>query len=213
MKELNTEYGYYKGNHENLFMFKNILKDIIRPITNKYVIFKCKNIWNVKKYIKDNNLKGGIYTSYYIDYFNKHASYVGLNTKFANIPYFPHGVFGIFISDDAIIGKDAVIFQNVTIGSNTLIDSKKFGSPKIGNNVYIGAGAKIIGNIKIGDNVRIGANAIVVEDVPSNSVVVSTKGKIIRKNNLDNRFIKVVNNELYYYKNGKFKKLVNKDVK
>lgn len=206
MKEIYTEYGYYNGKHPNVFMMKNILKDLIRPITNKYVLFKCKNIWNVKKLINEKSLKGGIYTSYYNDYFNKRSSYVGLNSKFKGIPCLPHGFFGIFISDDAVIGKNAVIFQNVTIGSNTLEDSKGNGSPTIGDNVYIGAGAKIIGNVKIGNNVRIGANAIVFTDVPDNSIVVLEKPRMIQKENLNNQYIQIMGNKKYYFDNGFFKK-------
>lgn len=55
----------------------------------------------------------------------------------------------------------------------------KGGSPIIGNNVFIGAGATIIGNIRIGNNVKIGAGAIVVSDVPDNSTVVCEKARII----------------------------------
>src|SRR5699024_11656176 len=98
---------------------------------------------------------------------------------FASEPFFPHGITGIFISQGAKIGKDAVIFQQVTIGSNTLKGSKSYGAPVIGDNCYIGAGAKIIGGIKIGDNVRIGANAVVVKDVPDNAVVVNQPGRVI----------------------------------
>lgn len=205
---MNTEYGYYEGKHLNLFILKNIIKDIIRPITNKYVLFKLKSIWNVKKYINKYNLNSGIYTSFYIDYFKKKNSYIGIYTKIENEPYFPHGISNIFISNNAIIGKNAVIFQDVTIGSNTIKDSKN-GSPIIGDNVYIGAGAKIIGKVKIGNNVRIGANAIVIEDVPDNSVVVLNKPRIIIKNvKLDNRFIKKINNEEFYYEDGKFMKIM-----
>lgn len=204
---MNTEYGNYNGNNINLFMIKNILKDFIRPITNKYVLFKFKNIWNVKEYINKNNLKKGIYTSFYIDYFNKNNSYIGINTKFENIPHFPHGIKNIFISDNAKIGNNAIIFQDVTIGSNTINNSKKNGAPEIGDNVYIGAGAKIIGNIKIGNNVRIGANAVVVEDVPNNAVVVMNKPRVIIKKKNDNRYIKKIGEEEYYYKDNKFIKL------
>lgn len=77
------------------------------------------------------------------------------------------------------IGKDCVIFQQVTIGSNTLADSKNQGAPTIGDNVYIGAGAKIIGNVHIGNNVRIGANTTVTKDIPDNSTVVNGDIKII----------------------------------
>ena len=51
----------------------------------------------------------------------------------------------------------------------------------IGDNVFIGAGAKIIGGVTIGDNVKIGANCIIVEDIPSNSTVVMPKPRIIIK--------------------------------
>jgi serine O-acetyltransferase len=95
------------------------------------------------------------------------------------IPVLPHGLKGIFISQCAIIGKNCTIFQQVTIGSNMLTGSKGFGGPIIGDNVLIGAGAKIIGNVKIGSNVKIGANAVVVKDIPDNATVVMVAPRII----------------------------------
>lgn len=97
---------------------------------------------------------------------------------FDSKPNLPHGIKGIFISDCAHIGKNCTILQQVTIGSK--IPGDKSG-PIIGDNVFIGAGAKIIGNIKIGNNVKIGANCIVVEDVPDNATVVAQKPRIIIK--------------------------------
>ena len=64
---MNTEYGFYNGKHVSLFMIKNFFKDFIRIFTNKYVLIKFKNVWNVKKYINDKNLSSGMYTSFYID--------------------------------------------------------------------------------------------------------------------------------------------------
>jgi serine O-acetyltransferase len=73
-------------------------------------------------------------------------SWIGYNSDIPYVPCFPHGISGIFISGGAKIGKNAVIFQHVTIGSNTLESGgNKLGSPEIGDNVYIGAGAVIIG--------------------------------------------------------------------
>lgn len=92
---------------------------------------------------------------------------------------FPHGLNGILISAGATIGKNCTVFHQVTIGSNTASGSKKQGSPQIGNDVYIGAGAKIIGGITIGDNVRIGANCVVTEDIPDYAMVVLNKPRII----------------------------------
>lgn len=94
----------------------------------------------------------------------------------ADIPastVFPHQLNSIFISSHSHIGENCIIFHNVTIGSNTLSDSKNHGSPVIGNNVYIGAGATILGNIKIGDNVRIGANTTVTKSVDDDTTCVS----------------------------------------
>lgn len=95
----------------------------------------------------------------------------------------------IFISRRACIGSNCVIFQQVTIGLNTLPDSKGTGAPTIGDNCYIDAGAKIIGNIRVDNNVKVGANAVVYTDVPDNSVVLSGEQKtVVRDLTLDNRF-------------------------
>lgn len=102
----------------------------------------------------------------------------------------PHGLCGIFISYGARIGTGCTIFHQVTIGSNTLPDSRGQGAPTIGNNVYIGAGAKIIGNVTVGDNARIGANCVVTFDVPANATVVLGTPKVIPHDTpRDNTFI------------------------
>ncbi len=85
---------------------------------------------------------------------------------------------GIIISGYTKFGDNVVIRQGVTIGLKN-IDSP--GAPIIGNNVDIGAGAKILGPITIGDNVDVGANAVVITDVPSDSIAVGVPAKIIPK--------------------------------
>lgn len=76
---------------------------------------------------------------------------------------------GIVVSGDACLGDDVILRNGVTIG---LRRTGVRGSPRIGNRVDIGAGAKILGEIVIGDDVTIGANAVVLCDVPSDSVAV-----------------------------------------
>ena len=75
----------------------------------------------------------------------------------------------IVISGDAVFGDDCVVRQGVTVG---LRNRNRRGSPRIGNRVDIGAGAKLLGDITIGDDVAIGANAVVLCDVPSGSIAV-----------------------------------------
>lgn len=82
----------------------------------------------------------------------------------------------IIINGNAHIGKHATLQPNIVIGQKTPGE----GCPIIGDNVVIGAGARIIGNIKIGDNVEIAPNAVVVKDVPDNAVVGGVPAKIIK---------------------------------
>jgi len=86
-----------------------------------------------------------------------------------------HG--GIVTNEKAVIGENCNLSHGVTIGVTRR--GKKEGFPQIGNNVYIGPGAKIIGKIIIGDNVAIGANCVATKDVPENAVVVGVPGKVI----------------------------------
>ena len=81
-----------------------------------------------------------------------------------------HGGCGVVIHSDTIIGDDAIIFQNVTIGNGGTI---------IGDRVYIGAGAVILGEIEIGNDVAIGANAVVNFSVSNGATVVGPKARII----------------------------------
>ena len=116
-------------------------------------------------------------------------AFIPLQASFAEKPTMPHGISGVFISSGSRIGRNCTIFHQVTIGSNTLADSAGCGAPTIGDNVYIGCGAKIIRNVTIGDNVRIGANCVIAHDIPSNCTVVMDKPRIIPKDNMQNIFI------------------------
>lgn len=166
---------------------KEIVSILLRNISPILITIFWGDVWRLKKSFKrkPSSIKSGVYYAY----MSLYGASFGIESETESTPIFPHGLFGIFVSDGSIIGNNVVIFQQVTIGSNTLKDSKTFGSPTIGNNVYIGAGAKIIGGITVGNNVRVGANAIVIEDVPDNSIVVIDKIRVITKSEpLDNKF-------------------------
>jgi serine O-acetyltransferase len=93
-------------------------------------------------------------------------------------PGFYIGHFGgIVVSDGAEIGRNCNISQGVTIGASNR--GQRAGAPVIGDNVYIGPGAKVIGGIRIGDDVAIGANAVVTHDVPSGSVVAGVPARVV----------------------------------
>ncbi len=131
-------------------------------------------------------------------------AYLPFNNTIDGPVNFLHGTYGVFISGGARIGKNCTIYQQVTIGSNMLIDSKGLGSPTIGDNCLIGAGAKIIGNVKIGDNCRIGANAVVTRDLPDNSLCVLGKPIVVAKENLENNIYQKREEGWGYIKNGEF---------
>ncbi len=119
-----------------------------------------------------------------------HGAYIPLSAQFLGKAIFPHGIAGVFISAGAKIGKDCIIYQQSTIGSNTLPGSKSIGSPTVGDNVFVGAGAKIIGNVKVGNHVRVGANCIVTKDIPDNcTVVMGAPRVIVHEEGLVNEFV------------------------
>ena len=82
--------------------------------------------------------------------------------------FIDHGM-GVVIGETAEVGDDVLMYHQVTLGGRSRGRFKRH--PTIGNNVLLGAGAKIIGPITVGDGSKIGANALVVKDVPANSVV------------------------------------------
>ena len=89
--------------------------------------------------------------------------------------FIDHGM-GVVIGETAQIGDGCTIYQGATLGGTGKEHGKRH--PTLGNNVIVGAGAKVLGNITIGDNVKIGANAVVLTNIPANCTVVGV-GRII----------------------------------
>ena len=88
-----------------------------------------------------------------------------------------HGM-GIVIGETAEIGDDCLLYQGVTLGGTGKDVGKRH--PTIGNNVMVGAGAKVLGPFKVGNNARIAANSVVLREVPENATVVGVPGRITR---------------------------------
>ena len=155
---------------------KLIIKHLVLTPGFKYTFFlrSCQYLAN-----KNTKLIHPIYVIFRIilhHYTYKYGISIDPETNIGKGLYIGH--FGsIIISSKAIIGKNCNISQNVTIGKSNR--GKNMGYPTIGENVYIGPGAKVIGAVHVGNNVAIGANCVVTQDIPDNSVVVGVPGRVI----------------------------------
>ncbi len=171
-----------------------IARILVKPFGT---IWKLKELCNKKNSGIANKLYRFIYNLYQFE----HGSAISHRVSFSGVPNLPHGTKQIVITEDVKIGKNCVIFQQVTIESDTLPSSETFGSPVIGDNCYIYPGAKIIGNVIIGDNVRIGPNAVVNQNIPSNSFVALPNQIIKTKEETPNRYYALDKNRWVYLEN------------
>ena len=92
--------------------------------------------------------------------------------------FIDHGM-GVVIGETTYIGDDVLIYQGVTLGGTGKDTGKRH--PTVGNNVTVGAGAKVLGNITIGDYTNIGAGSVVIDNVPEHSTVVGIPGRIVQQ--------------------------------
>ena len=90
--------------------------------------------------------------------------------------FIDHGM-GVVIGETAVIGDDCTLYHGVTLGGTSWKKGKRH--PTLGNNVVVGAGAKVLGPIDIGEGARIGSNAVVLKPVPPGTTVVGVPGRLI----------------------------------
>lgn len=148
-------------NHEKYWKMR---EEVINPKSKKCKLIRLYYLYKIKKSDAFNNASFG--------------TNMGSGAKFDSPPILYHHLNGIIISYHAKIGKNCTIYQQVTISDDSHNPNL---SAIIGDNVIIGAGAKIIGHVKIGNNVKIGANAVVTHDITDNSTVVGVPARIIKK--------------------------------
>ncbi len=91
--------------------------------------------------------------------------------------FIDHGT-GVVIGETAVIGDNCVIYQGVTLGGTGKDTGKRH--PTLGNNVMVGAGAKILGPFRVGDNVKIAAGAVVLDEIPDNATAVGVPARVVR---------------------------------
>jgi serine O-acetyltransferase len=92
--------------------------------------------------------------------------------------FIDHGM-GVVIGETAEIGDDCTLYHGVTLGGTSWSEGKRH--PTLGNDVVVGAGAKILGPILVGDGARIGSNAVALKDVPEGATVIGIPGRIVQK--------------------------------
>ncbi len=90
--------------------------------------------------------------------------------------FIDHGM-GVVVGETTIIGDNVHLFQGVTLGGTSTRRAKRH--PTLGDNVVVGAGAKVIGDVTIGENAKIGAGSVVVTNVPPNATVVGVPGHVV----------------------------------
>jgi serine O-acetyltransferase len=85
---------------------------------------------------------------------------------------------GVHINEGAVVGKNCDIAHQVTIGTSA---GGRPGAPTIGDNAYIGAGAKLIGRIRVGDDAKVSANSLVMSNVPAGATVVGVPARVVMR--------------------------------
>lgn len=93
--------------------------------------------------------------------------------------FIDHGT-GVVIGETAVIGDDCTIYQGVTLGGTGKEHGKRH--PTLGNNVLVGAGAKVLGPFKIGDNSNVAAGSVVLSEIPENSTAVGSPARVVKRN-------------------------------
>lgn len=92
--------------------------------------------------------------------------------------FIDHGA-AVVIGETTEIGDDCMIYQGVTLGGTGKDVGKRH--PTLGNNVMVGAGAKVLGPMRIGDNTKVAAGAVVLTEIPDNSTAVGIPAKVVRR--------------------------------
>ncbi len=98
--------------------------------------------------------------------------------------FIDHGM-GVVIGETAEIGDDCTLYHGVTLGGTSWSRGKRH--PTLGDDVVVGAGAKILGPIELGSGARVGSNAVVLKDVPEGTTVVGIPGRLVKKRTRDER--------------------------
>lgn len=148
---------------------------VLNFVLNFIKYHNIRFVWYFRRYQKFNNIFDRLMLE---KYKRKYGLEISVNSMIGEGLYLGHA-YNITINSKTTIGKNVNIHKGVTIGCENR--GIREGAPTIGDRVYIGVNSTIVGNITIGDNVMIAPNTFVNFDIPSNSIVIGNKAKIITK--------------------------------
>ena len=171
---------------------RTLLRSLILSMLSPLVLAYHKDWWTVREqgHATAQSIWGRLATACFERHLSLQGSWIGRQATFAGPPCFPHGIRGIFISNEAKIGHNCVLFQHTMIVSTQLLDSKRRGAPVIGDNVYLSCGSMVIGAVKVGEGCRLGTNVVVHTDLSPHQVAVCQAARVIdRGHPMDNRHV------------------------
>ena len=153
------------------------------PISDQWYIWRYIRTLRYCEYYKNHNgVLSKLILRWYMYKLRKYARITGFqippNTIEAGVTIWHWGY--IIVNPEARIGTNCTLYAGVQVGHKTPGGR----SPRIGDHVFLGSGAKIIGDITIGNNVIIGPNAVVTKDVPEDCVIVGNPAYIIKKSGI-----------------------------
>lgn len=167
-------------------MFDTVLTDLKHkaewyglPVTGRAMLRMCLSdgstaqlLYRLMRFFQTHHLKPLAAVVYRLNAFLGHVV-IGRNADFGPGLVILHS-FGIVINSNVRAGKNLVLEHGVTIGA------EKGLTPVLADNIFVGAGAKIIGPVQIGSDVKIGANAVVTRDLPDGATAVGIPARVIK---------------------------------
>lgn len=182
-------------------MFKNLIEEIdsimerdpaARSRLEVYFLysgFKAVRRYRVSNWFFKRNMK---FIARYLSQRARHKTGIEIHpgATIGKGLFIDHGM-GVVIGETTEIGDNCTIYQNVTLGGTGKDEGKRH--PTLGNNVMVGAGAKVLGPFKVGDNARIAAGAVVLNEIPPNSTAVGVPARVVKINGMKTDSLDQVN--------------------
>lgn len=143
-----------------------------------YSGFKAVRSYRRAHWFYEHNMK---FVARYLSQRTRHKTGIEIHpgAKIGRGLFIDHGM-GVVIGETTEIGDNCTLYQGVTLGGTGKEHGKRH--PTLGDNVMIGAGAKVLGPFRVGNNARVAAGAVVLDEVPDNATAVGVPARVVRVN-------------------------------